>query len=233
MKIKKITGQITRTENLSETAKEVFVKLSEPTYFIAGSFFNVFINIDGEKIRRAFSVSSSQDDQLNISFTIRLSPKGLMTPLFWGKDMVGETIDLMGPLGLNTVDKMNSKNIFLFGFGVGAGVVKSIADYFSKHGNIKSLTIYTGSRTENEILHKEYFDRLSEKSQNTNVMHIVSRPKDGSSLPKGYIQDHIDDLDFKNSDVYVCGQESACNELVEKIKSNLPVNTSYLIEGFH
>lgn len=233
MKIKKITGEITRINNLSATAKEVFVRLSEPTDFIAGSFFNVFININGERVRRAFSISSSQADQTNVSFTIRLSPAGTMTPIFWDKNMAGETIELMGPLGLNTVDKMTQNKVYLFAFGVGTGVVKSIADYFSRQRNIQSLTIFTGSKTEDEILHKDYFDELSKQSEAISVTHVVSRPKDNSNLPKGYIQDHIESLNFSNSDVYVCGQESACNELVEKIKSIQPTDTNYFIEGFH
>lgn len=233
MKIKRITGKITNIENLSPTAKEIFIRLSEPTDFIPGSFFNVFMDIDGQKVRRAFSVSSSSQDQNNISFTIRLSPAGVMTPLFWNKDMVGETLELMGPLGLNTVDKMTKNKIFLFAFGVGVGVLKSIADYFTTQTNLKSLTIITGSRVEDEILHKDYFDSLMKKSNNITVTNVVSRPLNNSNLPNGYIQDHINGLDFNDSDVYVCGQESACNSLIEKIESKQPNNTSYFVEGFH
>ena len=233
MKIKKITGQITKIVDLSPTAKEIFITLSEPTDFIPGSFFNVFIDIDGQKVRRAFSVSSSEKDQKNITFTVRLSPNGTMTPLFWKKDMVGERLELMGPLGLNTVDKITQNKIYLFAFGVGTGVVKSIADYFSTQPNIQSLTIITGNKTEDEILHRDFFDTLSKKSHNISVTHVISRGPDDSGLPKGYIQDHIDDLNFSDSDVYVCGQESACNELVEKIKTMHPLNTRYFIEGFH
>ena len=168
-----------------------------------------------------------------ITLSIRLSPTGTMTPLFWQKDMTGETLELMGPLGLNTVDKMTQNKIYLFAFGVGVGVVKSIADYFANIRKVDHLTIYTGSRTEDEILYKEYFDNLAKSSDNISVKYIVSSPSLESIFSKGYIQDYISDLDFNNADIYVCGQEKACNDLVSKAKSLEPYNCRYFVEGFH
>lgn len=231
MNIKKFTGKIIRVTDISPTAKEITIKLSEPLNFMAGSFVNVFMDIDGQKVRRAYSISSAPEERGFITLTIRLTPDGTMTPLFWKQDMVGQELELMGPLGLNTADKMKNKKIYLFAFGVGAGVVKSLAGYFVDLD--KEIVIVTGSRNEDEILYKDYFDGLAAKSKRVSVRHVVSKPKQESTLLKGYIQDHLDGFDFNNSDVYVCGQEAACNDLVSKIKLTEPTNCSFLIEGFH
>lgn len=231
MKIKKIKGKITKVINLSKTAKEVEVTLTEPLDFLAGNFVNVFMDVDGEKVRRAYSISSSQNNQVVITLTIRLSPGGVITPIFWQKDMVGENLELMGPLGLNTVDKMASSKVYLFAFGVGAGVVKSLADYFSKIKKADNLTIIIGSKSEEDILYKEYFSNLSNDS--VKVLNVVSRVTEDSNIPRGYIQDYIDGFDFNNSDVYVCGQEKACSDLVEKIKLSNPQICNFYIEGFN
>lgn len=153
MNIKKITGEVTGIVDISKTAKEVTIKLSEPIDFISGSFVNVFVDINGEKVRRAYSISSSSSIQDTITLSIRLSPSGIMTPFFWNHVSHGFKLDIMGPLGLNTVDKMNSEKVFLFAFGVGSGVVKSIADYFTNIKKVEQLTIITGSRSEDEILY--------------------------------------------------------------------------------
>ncbi len=232
MKIKKITGQITSVIDISNTVKEIWMKPSEPLNFVAGSFINVFIDISGEKIRRAFSISSSSENQNEFSITVRLSPNGTISPLFWNKDMAGETIEIMGPLGLNTVDKMTKKKIYLFAYGVGAGVVKSIADYFSKESDLKFMHIMTGSKYADEILYKDYFDNLEENPK-IRTRHIVSRSENRPEILQGYIQDHIQDLDFNDSDVYTCGQEEACNDLVKKIKEKEPANCEFFVEGFH
>lgn len=233
MIIKKITGEIFKVIDLSSTAKEVHVHLSENIDFLPGSFLNVFLNIDGEIIRRAYSISSSELEHNNITFTIRLSPNGIMTPYIWNNNIIGKKVDIMGPLGLNTVDKMNHKKIYLFAFGVGVGVVKSIADHFSNYKKVDQLTIITGSRSEDEILYKEYFESLSKKHSNVSILNVVSQVNEGSTIPKGYIQDYISDFDFNNSDVYVCGQEKACNDLVGKVNILNPVDCSLFVEGFH
>lgn len=233
MNIKKIKGEIIKVIDLSKTVKEITIKLSEPIIFQSGSFVNLFIDINGEIMRRAYSISSSSLNNDTITLTIRLSLTGVVTQFLWNNDLIGKQVDLMGPMGLNTVDKMQQDKVYLFAFGVGVGVVKSIADYFVNIKKIKNLTIYTGSRQEDEIIYKEYFDKLSEDFDNVFVKYIISNPKEGSLFLKGYIQDHIDNLDFNDSDIYVCGQERACNDLINKVKQMNCSNYNLYIEGFH
>lgn len=233
MNIKKFTGIITNIINLSKTAKEVHIKLSEPMDFIPGSFVNIFMDIDGEKVRRAYSIASCSNDCMSIALAIRLSPTGIMTKIFWNKDMCGQIVELMGPLGLNTVDKMKHRKVYLFAFGIGAGVVKSMAHYFSDNNNSDELIIMTGSRTEEEIIYKDYFNKLAHDFDNIKTIYVVSGDRQDLKIPKGYIQNHISEYDFNNSDIYACGQEKACEDLVYKIKSMDPKNCNFFIEAFH
>ena len=233
MNIKRTSGTIKKITDLSPTAKEILITLDTPLDFTAGSFVNVFMNINGEKVRRAYSISSNDTEQQSITIAMRLSPEGKMSPLFWKNNLVGEKLEIMGPLGLNTAEKMHHEKIYLFAFGVGAGVVKSLAGHFSKSDRIREIVIMTGSRSEEEILYKDYFDDLANKKEKVKVSYLISKPKELSSFKKGYLQDNIEDFDFNESDVYVCGQEAACNELVEKIKDTNPTDCDFFIEGFH
>lgn len=232
LSIKKITATITAVVDLSPTARAVTLTLGEPMAFSAGSFVNVFIPINGVVERRAFSISSSETVSDQITISIRLNPKGAVSPLFWQSDIVGTKIAIMGPLGLNTANRMSGNKVFLFGFGVGAGVVKSLADHFTRRPEMTALTIITGNRSTGEILHKDYFDSLTSNS-NVVVTYVVSQSLPSSHYPVGYIQDHIDTLDFNNSLVYVCGQEIACQTVVDKIKNMHPAQCQFFVEGFH
>lgn len=233
MKIKKLQGTITAISILSETAKEVTVALSEPLGFSAGSFVNVFMNIDGENIRRAYSISSSDKDQQTITLSVRLSPSGKMTPLFWNTNLIGHTLELMGPMGLNTVEKMNRTKTYLFAFGIGIGVVKSIVDHLSQRENITSIIIMIGSRNKDDILYKAYFDELTSMNPSITSSYIVANQQEESPYKKGYIQHHIEGLDFNHADIYVCGQEIACTELVTEIQKTKPTDCDFFIEDFH
>lgn len=233
MSIKKMTGTIKSVIDLSNTAKEVAIALPENLNFQPGSFVNIFMNINGQVVRRAFSISSFDTVQNEISISVRLSPNGLMSPVFWQKDLCGEIIELMGPLGLNTADKMNAGKICLFGFGIGAGVIKSLLDHFVHQEKVKQIILMTGSRSEEDILHKAYFDNIALGNQRVTVRHVISQPSVQGIFREGYIQDHIESVDFNDTDVYVCGQQIACDQLVEKINAQNPSNCTFFIEAFH
>ena len=233
MSIKKINGIIQKVTDLSPTAKEVTLHLEQPLTFQAGAFVNLFLEDEGEMIRRAFSIASEDGTHDTFTLAIRQSVKGRLSPLLWEKDMVHTPISIMGPLGLNTADKMNSKRIFLFGFGIGVGVVKSLTTHFANDATIKEITVATGSRSDNDVMYKEFFDTLAKNDSRVQIRYIVSA-KDNESIHRtGYIQDHIGDMDFNNSDVYVCGQEVACSGLQDTVTKMHPKNCNFFVEDFH
>lgn len=232
LNIKQLTGTITKIRDLSPTAREYTVTPAEPLPFVAGAFVNLFIEHEGKSIRRAFSISSNDQNSHAFTLSIRLSPDGELTPMLWNNDFISKTVKLMGPLGLNTANKMQSNRIFLFGFGVGAGVVKSLAEHISNRKDLESLTIVTGNRNIEEILHKDYFNQLAEENKKVDVTYVVS-DKNQISYPAGYIQEHISGLDFNNVDVYICGQRVACTALETNIKATNPINCNFFIEDFH
>jgi NAD(P)H-flavin reductase len=231
-KIIQTTGVITNVTNLSPTAREYTITPTEPMPFIAGGFVNIFVEDQGETVRRAFSMSSSDTNTQQFTLTIRLSPGGRLTPLLWEEDFLGREVKLMGPLGLNTADNMHHSNVYLFGFGVGAGVVKSLAEHMVHRTDVQTLTIVTGNRSPEEILHKDFFDTLAAQHDNLRVQYVVS-DKNQTTYPVGYIQDHLGAYNFDHSDVYVCGQRVACDALVQKVTVTAPKDCSFFIEDFH
>lgn len=231
--IKKLTATVSTVRDLSPTAKELVLVPSEPLDFVAGSFVNIFSTINGSSLRRAYSISSSDQNTQHISLSVRLTPDGQFTPLLWESDYTGKTLELMGPLGLNTADKLTKRKVFLFGFGIGAGVVRAIALRLIERNDLDSLVIMTGSRNENDMVHKTCFDELAEKDPRVKTAYVLSAPTTQTPYPRGYIQDHLSEFDFNDADVYVCGQGVACDDLIAKIKSFKPKNCDFFVEDFH
>jgi NAD(P)H-flavin reductase len=230
MPIKKIKGKISRVTDLTSTSREIELTLTEELDFLPGAFVNIFIDIEGEKLRRAYSISSFESPSKRINLSVRKTPKGRVSPIFWGNNIIKKEIEIMGPLGLNTADKIINKKVYLFSFGIGVSVIKSIAKYLIDQIKIEDLTIYMGQRNEKEIIYKDFFDSISDR---TKIKYILSQPTDSNYLNHGYIQDHIEKLDFDNSSVYICGQDKACQSLKERILDSNPKNIQFLIEGFH
>jgi ring-1,2-phenylacetyl-CoA epoxidase subunit PaaE len=230
--IKQMKATISSVRDLSPSAREYSITPVEHMPFTAGAFVNLFVEHEGKTIRRAFSISSSDIAVGSFTLSVRLSLQGVLTPLLWSTDFTGREIKIMGPLGLNTADKITGSKVFLFGFGIGAGVIKSLADTISRRHDLQSLTIVTGNRSIEEILHKDYFDELARSNDAVSVSYIVSDPHQ-TIYPRGYIQENLEGYDFSNADVYMCGQNSACTALKEAIEKTNPHACNFFVEDFH
>lgn len=232
--IKKITAHISTIKDITPTAKEIRLTTDEPFPFTAGAFVNIFVEKNGEVLRRAYSISSSDSEESTFSITVRLNPKGAITPMFWNESVQWNQLSIMGPLGINTGDKIQAKRVFLFGYGVGAGVVKSLADHLTKKHALELLFIMTGSRTKEDVMYEEYFADLADKNPNVQTRFTLSQGDDTTpQYKKGYIQEHIADLDFNNAAVYICGQEKAVSDLKNTILATRPEFCVFYEEAFH
>ena len=82
MKIIKTKGKIRKIIDLSPTAREIWFELENEMEFQAGAFVNLFVEIDGEKIRRSYSISSDPENKKEISLTIREKKNGFISNIF-------------------------------------------------------------------------------------------------------------------------------------------------------
>lgn len=231
MKLVNTKAKITAITDLSPTARELTIVPEIPLDFIPGMFVNIFIEHGGETFRRAYSISSDPHQKESFTISARLMKDGKMSPLFWERDIVGKEIKVMGPIGLNTIDKINKSKVYLFGFGIGVSVIKSIAYEFERQKEIKQVYILTGNKDKSELLYSDFFAQLSENKK-IKIRHVLSNPKDTNYKYVGYIQNFVNDLDFNNSSAYICGSTKACKALKEKIQSMNPKNFDSIIEAF-
>ena len=233
MNIQVREGVISSATPLTDTAKEVIITLKEGLECPAGSFVNFFMDVNGTSVRRAYSVVAYDTDARTITLSIRRSLNGTVTTEFWKDDIIGRAVRVMGPMGLNTADKLSQSTLFLCGYGIGAGVIKAILDAALKKESITKIVLTTGSRNENDIVYKSYFDSVVQQYPHVQVRYVVSEPQDTSYPYVGYIQQHIGDYDFNNADVYMCGQEKACAALTETITAKNPEHVVFFTEAFH
>ena len=230
MTLVRLPARIAHVEDLSPTAREVRLLLPEPLSFVPGAFVNVFMEAAGKKERRAYSLASSASPSRELVLSIRKGRPGGMSEKFFEEEVEGKEVTVMGPLGLNTADKIRYPTVYLFAFGIGVSVVRALAEHLVAQPEVERLVIMTGSRTEEEILYKEYFESL--RGPKVDVRFVLSRPKDPEYPLRGYLQEHVSELPFSHATVYVCGQGSACEALVAAVKATGAEDTQFLIESF-
>lgn len=119
MNIVTLEGVIARITPLSDTAREVVISFQEPLVCLPGSFVNVFMDVTGTSTRRAYSVVATDSAAKTLTLAIRRAVGGTMSPEFWEDDIVGRKVRIMGPMGLNTADKLTKPTLHLVAYGIG------------------------------------------------------------------------------------------------------------------
>lgn len=232
--IRSVNATVRAVADLSPTAREVRLALAEDLPFDPGAFVNVFADVNGETLRRAYTISSDGADPREIALTVRRVIGGRLSPIFWAPDAVGRAVRVMGPLGKNTASRMRGRKVRLFGFGVGVSAVKALAHRFALDPACEDLLVANGSRTEEEILYREFFEGIHAARPEAvrPPIFAVSSPESPGYPYPGFVQAHLGGVSFDGADVLICGPNVACEALAAAIREGNPRDLNLLIEGF-
>lgn len=202
---------------------EIPSELNDKFQFSAGQYLTLKADINGEDVRRAYSISSAPHEN-EWKVAIKKVENGKFST--YAQNLkVGDSLEVMAPMGNFTVKSDSAKNYVLFAAGSGITPIISIAKYILKANDNNKVTLFYGNKTANETIYKSELDELS--SDRFNVNYIFSREDTDNSTFSG----RIDETKIKalNSellkgaqidDVYVCGPEDMIFATKDYYKSN-------------
>lgn len=199
---------------------EIFkLSLSRPDLMVdirPGQFFNLSVTENGfPLLKRPISVSFVEQDRIEL--TIKKVGQG--TQLLFDKK-VGDTIEVLGPLGNGFFLDDITKNSLIVGGGIGVSPVKELARYMVDVKNIK-LPILLGFR--DEPFDMEDFNNLSDD--------IAVSTESGIAGYQGYVTSLLEER-LKKQDidqVLVCGP-SHMLRAVQSLCDTYHVTTQLLME---
>jgi len=223
-----------RIENLiKETNDSLTLELVEnegkEIHFKPGQFLTFIYNINGEEIRRGYSISSSPDVLPKLRVTIKKIEDGFVSDHIFDTLQKGEIINAVPPLGNFIVQPPIGKKRNLFFFGAGSGItpLTSMIEYTLAHDTNAKIFLFYGNRDENSIIYKNLFDELLKKyPDNFYVHHILSQPKNIWNGTKGRItKEFVSKILEENfteekdiSDFYLCGPNGMMQNVIEALK---------------
>ncbi len=172
-------------EKRFETSDTVSIVLERPEAgaqefaYQAGQFLTLQFQIDGEPVRRAYTLSSSPTLDANFQITVKRIPEGRVSTYIHDQLDVGDAIDVMSPRGkcCVTVSPSAYKTYYLFGAGSGITPLMSILRTVLATERYSQVFLFYGNRNEDTIifrsqlhdLDQEYGDRLK-------IVHTLSQP---------------------------------------------------------
>ena len=213
LQVKKLTQE---TEDCVSISFRVPEELKDTFRFIQGQNLTIKKIINGEEVRRNYSICSSPlDGELKVA--VKKMEGGIFSTYANEELREGDYLETLPPTGTfyTELKKENKKNYVAFAAGSGITPLLSIIKTTLATELKSSFTLVYGNRTKASIIFKEELEALKDKYLTRfRVYHILSREKTDLPLTSGRIDQgkcalYFDKLiSLKNTDeIFICGPE--------------------------
>lgn len=217
--VKNITRETKDTVSVSFVVPK---KLSEAFQYQAGQYLTMRTILDGNEIRRSYSLCSSPF-QNEWKVAIKMIPSGLFSTFANTVLKEGDSLDVMPPTGnfiLNNKPQ-NSKSIIAFAAGSGITPIISILGQHLHDSTDSHAQLYYGNqKKETTIFYQELEDLKTQFPERFKVNYILSREETNNSFFSGRLDRkkclHYTKTLFSVKEVdqfFLCGPQSMVSEI--------------------
>jgi len=192
--------------------------------FRPGQFATIFVDIDGTRTSRAYSISSPPSHTGHIDITVRRMPNGYVSKYLVDEVAEGDTFELSGPGGFFYHEPLidTSELVFLAG---GSGItpfMSMIREAIERDSGLAMNLIY-GSRTADDVIFWDELSELACSCEGLAVNLVLSEPPESYEGTCGLLDaENIDRLvgDLSGKTFYMCGPHAMyglCGESLEQL----------------
>jgi len=224
--------------NVAQDAVNLVFEKPESFHYEPGQFITLIKEVNGKKIRRAYSLCTTPFEDEHPAVTVKRVEGGAMSNDLNDNAKPGDQIQIMEPMGMFTTgyDESNERHAIFFGGGSGITPLMSIIrSILLKEPNSKTTLVY-GNRRKEFIIFKEMISTLEEKyPDRCKVIHILEEgAADYSGRPTpdmiaGICKDHGVD---KNTECYICGPQPMMDVVADGLRKASVDQSKVRMESF-
>ncbi len=240
------TKQVRCVQIINETVDvKTFTFVAEPPVkfnYQPGQFVTLNLNIDGNSVKRSYSISSTPSRPHSLEITVKRvpapseepkAPKGRVSNWLHDNMKVGSQIEINAPMGKFTNFANPSTKLLLISAGSGITPMMSMSRWICDTVSQVDLVFLHSARSPQDIIFRQELEMMTSRYPNFKLAITVTRPVPGQPWYgyTGRINETILPAiapDFKDRTVYVCGPNlfmEATKELLQKI--NFPMENYY------
>ena len=223
---------LTVKEIIEETPDTKTISFWHPVHntipYKAGQFLTLMPVIDGQKVRRSYSMSSSPNKDASIAVSIKRVANGLVSNYLCDNLKVGDALEIMEPMGHFIIEPNPNKERTIVLFGGGSGITPLMSILKSVLPVEKKTKVYLvyGSRDEDSIIFKNQLAELEQQYEGRlRVMHVLSKPTytwtgyktriNQASAVTFLKQDFA--IDIASAEYYLCGPEGMMDSVTKAL----------------
>ena len=224
---------------------KTFTFVAEPPVkfdYQPGQFLTLSLDIDGKKVKRSYSISSTPSRPHTIEVTVKRVPAprdepnvppGLVSNWLHDNMTVGKEIEVNAPVGKFTNFANPSAKLLLISAGSGITPMMSMSRWICDTTSKVDVVFLHSARSPEDIIFRQELEMMTSRYPNFKLAITVTRPVPGQPWYgyTGRINETILPAiapDYQERTVYVCGPNpfmEATKELLQKI--SFPMENYY------
>ena len=175
LKVKEVVNE---TENCVTLLFEINQEIKDKFNFFPGQYLTVKANINGEDVRRAYSICTGKNED-HVGVSVKKVTDGKMSTFINQNVKKGDVLEVMQPDGkftlITNIDVQRDHYFFAAGSGI-TPVMSMIKTMLEEEPKSTAYLLY-GSKDENNIIFKKQLDELLSNYEGQLVVeHTLSRP---------------------------------------------------------
>ena len=223
LKVREVREEISDCVSVSFEVPE---ELKSEYTFIGGQYLTLKTDIDGEEVRRTYSICTSPNEA-DLRVAIKQVEGGKFSTFANQRLHKGDELDVMTPLGnfFTLLHTDHQKHYVAFAAGSGITPIMAIVKSVLESEPKSTFTLFFGNKSTETIIFRETLEALKNTHlDRLSVHHILSREKTNSELFNGRITgekaavfcEKILDLE-EADEFFICGPY----EMMTSIRSTL------------
>lgn len=212
---------------LEETATVKTLRLAARNAYLppfqAGQYINLFVEINGIRTSRPYSISSSPRQRAYYDITIQKVEDGFVSTYLLEEVKTGDILMSSGPSGnFHFNPLIHSKEMVCIAGGSGVTPFMSMIREALEAGLDRKIHLLYGCRNLNDIIFYEELENLNKKYENFRLSVILSEGNINSNLDIGLIDAKVIQLltsDFLDAYYFICGPEKMYDFLETEFKT--------------
>jgi ring-1,2-phenylacetyl-CoA epoxidase subunit PaaE len=193
-----MTRPVKVTRVVHETDNAVSIYLTEADgsalEFRPGQFLSVDVTIDGERLRRAYSLASACLPDVPVHVTVKRIENGRVSNHLNDTVQEGDELAVLGPSGSFTVEprEVDERHLVMIAGGSGITPIMSILETVLRVDNRSRVTLIYGNRSWDDVIFRDRLAALCDEfSERLVVDHVLEHPAETWSAGRGLLSSEV------------------------------------------
>ncbi len=145
--------------------------------YLPGQFVTLKLDIDGKKIKRSYTISSSPSRPHTLEITVKRVPGGLVSNWLCDNIKLGDQIDASGPAGKFSCFNYPSQKILCIGGGSGITPVMSMSRWVVDTAADVDVHLLAAHRSPVDVVYRRELEVMASRASSFRVSITVSSAK--------------------------------------------------------